>query len=48
MTGFDLSVDLASIGTGTGAAGLDLIELHCVKWLQIILLVEQLILIDLL
>ena len=32
MTGFDLSVDLASIGTGTGAAGLDLIELHCVKW----------------
>ena len=31
MTGFDLSVDLASLGTGTGARLLDLIELHCVK-----------------
>ena len=31
-TGFDLSVDLASMGTGTGASGMDLIELHCVKW----------------
>ena len=31
-TGFDVSVDTASMGTGTGASGMDLIELHCVKW----------------
>ena len=30
--GFDLSVDLGLLGTGSGGAGLDLIELHCVKW----------------
>lgn len=31
-TGFDVSVDTASMGTGSGASGMDLIELHCVKW----------------
>ena len=31
--GFDLSVDLADLGLSrTGASGMDLIELHCVKW----------------
>ena len=30
--GLDLGVDTGALGTGTGASGMDLIELHCVKW----------------
>ena len=30
--GFDLGVDTGAMGDTTGAAGMDLIELHCVKW----------------
>ena len=32
--GFDLGVDTGALGSGTGAAGMDLIELHCVKWVS--------------
>ena len=31
-TGFDVGVDTANLGNSTGAAGMDLIDLHMVKW----------------
>ena len=30
--GFDVGVDTGAMGSGTGAAGMDLIDLHMVKW----------------
>ena len=31
-TGFDVGVDTANLGNSTGAAGMDLVDLHMVKW----------------